>query len=126
MAKDNKIKSVQAVTAAAAPTTDETAKAIERLRGERDAYKKAKEVEALEAEGRASLTLQESFDAGFQWAHSASYETLKDVAEWGASWVRDQSISHVLNRTVAAVYGAHNAKEFQAGAKAFFEKLPKD
>lgn len=84
------IKTVPAVTQAApvnqksmTKTTDETEKARERLHGERDVYKKAKQVEVLKEIERASLKLQESFDAGWQWGHSASYETLKDVAEGG-------------------------------------------
>jgi hypothetical protein len=97
-----------------AKTTDETEKAIERLRGERDTYNKIKEVEALEEKERASLKSKEAFEAGWQWAHSASYEDLKNVAEGDTLWFR------------VPLYGDHDAKEFQAGVIAFFKQLPKD
>jgi hypothetical protein len=123
------IKSAPAVTAAApvnqtAKATDETAKAIQRLSGERDAYNKAQKVAALEEKERASLKLQESFKAGWQWAHGASYGALKEVAEGGGSWVEAQRMQRVLR--TQHLYGDHDVKEWHAGAKAFFELLPKD
>jgi hypothetical protein len=106
------------------PTAAETAKAIERLHCERDAYNKAQEVAGLEAEERASLKLQDSFDAGFRWAHTASYADLRTVAEGGESWLMARYTSHRF-AAKPPFYGDHDPKEFQAGAKAFFEQLPK-
>jgi hypothetical protein len=115
-----------------AKAKDETDKAIERLRGERDAYKKAKEVVALEeiARVRSRVTSdynsarkdQDSFDAGYQWAHSASYTDLKNVA--GQLWIMTERRPGF--GTVKQTSADHDVREFQAGAKAFFEKLPKD
>jgi hypothetical protein len=116
-------QSVPAFTAAV-PTADETDKAaIERLRGERDAYNKAQEAAALGEVARVSLMLQESFDAGWQWARTASYQTIKDIA--GITWIPAHQLRPGLG-AVKPVYGAHDGKEFQAGAIEFFNLLPKD
>jgi hypothetical protein len=98
-----------------APTTAETTKAIKRLRGEREAYNKARGVAALEAEERDRLKLQDSFDAGFHWAHSASYETLKNAALDVGAWSPQ-----------GALPIQPGERQFQAGAIAFFKLLPKD
>jgi hypothetical protein len=116
-----------------AKTTDETEKAIERLRGERDTYNKAKEVAALEeiARVRSRVTSdynsarkdQDSFDAGYQWAHSASYTDLKNVA--GQLWIMTERLRPGFG-TVKQTSADHDVREFQAGANMFFKQLPKD
>jgi hypothetical protein len=94
----------------------ETDKAIERLIREREAYNTAKKTGALKAEEQAMLKLKESYKAGWQWAHTAEYKSLRNVAEKRALWVGRSG----------KPWGGHNITEFQAGAKAFFELLPKD